>query len=118
MHFYTPVMVIVLTAGHPAGSGSSAFAGIRREKVQLMCAEENISQFRKNEDNVLHFCRICGSWLSSIVRNNEFAHARLGVLIDDPSIRPTFHIFVASRAPWDSISDGLPQFAELPDDSI
>jgi hypothetical protein len=25
---------------------------------------------------VIHFCRRCGSWLFSIVRNAEFAHVR------------------------------------------
>jgi hypothetical protein len=78
---------------------------------------ESISKFRKNEDNVIHFCRHCGSWLFSIVRNGEFAHVRLGVLIDDPGIRPTFHIYVGSKASWDTICDGLPQFAGLPDDA-
>jgi hypothetical protein len=65
---------------------------------------------------VIYFCRHCGSWLFSVVRNGEFAHVRLGILIYDPSIRPTFHIFVGSKAPWDTICDGLPQFAGLPDD--
>ena len=97
-------------------SAFSALAGIRKEKLQLTCDEESISKFRKNEDNVIYFCRHCGSWLFSVVRNGEFAHVRLGILIYDPSIRPTFHIFVGSKAPWDTICDGLPQFAGLPDD--
>jgi hypothetical protein len=57
----------------------------------------------------------CGRTGISIVRNGEFAHVRLGILIDDPNIRPTFHIFVGSKAPWHTICDGLPQFAGLPD---
>jgi hypothetical protein len=68
-----------------SGSAFSAYAGIRKEKVQLTCGEESISKFRKNEDNVIHFCRHCGSWLLSIVRNGEFAHVRMGVLVHDPS---------------------------------
>jgi hypothetical protein len=100
-----------------SGSGSSAFAGIRKEKLRLTRGEERISKFQKNEDNVIHFCRHCGSWLFSIVRHGEFAHVRLGILIDDPSIRPTFHIFVRSKVPWDTICDELSQFAELPDDA-
>ena len=59
----------------------SALAGIRKEKLQLTCDEESISKFRKNEDNVIYFCRHCGSWLFSVVRNGEFAHVRLGILI-------------------------------------
>ena len=59
---------------------------------------------------MIYFCRHCGSWLFSIVRNGEFAHVRLGILIYDPSIRPTFHIFVGSKAPWFTITDDLPQY--------
>lgn len=99
------------------GSASSGFAGIQKEKLQLVCGEDNISRFYKGQDNVMYFCRHCSSWLFSIVRNGEFAHVRLGVLIDDPSIRPSFHIFVGSKAPWETICDGLPQYAELPDDA-
>jgi hypothetical protein len=50
------------------------------------------------------------------VRDAEFAHVRMRILIDDPSIRPTFHIFVGSKAPWETICDGLAQFVGLPDD--
>ena len=36
----------------------------------------------------------------------------MGALDDDPGIRPQAHIFVASKAPWDTIEDALPQHAE------
>jgi hypothetical protein len=34
----------------------------------------------------------------------------MGTLLDDPSIRPTAHIFAGSKAPWYSITDDLPQY--------
>ena len=38
---------------------------------------------------------------------------RLGSLDGDPGVRPQFHNFVASRAPWDELpDDGLPRFDE------
>ena len=38
---------------------------------------------------------------------------RLGSLEGDPGIRPQFHTFVASRAPWDEIpDDGLLRYDE------
>ena len=38
---------------------------------------------------------------------------RLGSLDGEPGIRPQFHTFVASRAPWDEIpDDGLPRYDE------
>ena len=57
-------------------------------------------------------CGRCGSLLYSVVRDHRYAHVTLGTLIDPPSIRPRAHIFVGSRAPWDEISDDLPQHAE------
>jgi hypothetical protein len=38
----------------------------------------------------------------------------MGSLVDAPSIRPTEHIFVRSKAPWFEITDDLPQFERYP----
>jgi hypothetical protein len=37
---------------------------------------------------------------------------RMGAFDDDPEIRPQFHTFVDCRAPWDTITDDLPQYSE------
>jgi hypothetical protein len=37
----------------------------------------------------------------------------LGVLDEAPSLRPTHHIWVSSKAPWFEITDDLPQHAEF-----
>jgi hypothetical protein len=37
----------------------------------------------------------------------------MGTLIDAPSIRPSKHIFVGSKAPWHTITDDLPQAEEF-----
>jgi hypothetical protein len=34
----------------------------------------------------------------------------LGTLVDDPTIRPSEHIFVDSKAPWFTITDDLPRY--------
>ena len=34
----------------------------------------------------------------------------LGSLVDTPTVRPTEHIFVGSKAPWFEITDELPRF--------
>jgi hypothetical protein len=39
-------------------------------------------------------------------------HVAVGSLVDAPTIRPTAHIFVGSKAPWFEITDDLPQFDE------
>jgi hypothetical protein len=57
-------------------------------------------------------CEACGSLLFSVVRNGAYVHVAMGSLVDAPSIRPTEHIFVGSKAPWFDITDNLPQFEE------
>ncbi len=58
-------------------------------------------------------CAVCGSLLYSLVRDGAYVHVTLGTLVDAPSVRPTAHIFVGSKAPWFEIVDDLPQHAEF-----
>jgi hypothetical protein len=39
-----------------------------------------------------------------------------GCLDDDPGVRPIVHIFVASKAPWDEITDSLPRLDTMPEE--
>jgi hypothetical protein len=57
-------------------------------------------------------CGTCGSLLFSVVRNGEHVHVAMGLLVDEPSVRPTEHIFVGSKAPWFEITDDAPQAEE------
>ncbi len=60
------------------------------------------------------FCRICGSSLPRVDPESGLAIIPMGSLDDDPGIRPQRHIFVGSMAPWNAITDDLPQHAEFP----
>jgi hypothetical protein len=60
------------------------------------------------------FCRECGSTVPRIDPSRDVAIVALASLDDDPGYRPTSHIFVTSMAPWDVITDSLPQYAEYP----
>ena len=53
-----------------------------------------------------------GSLVYSVVRDGAYIHVAMGSLVDAPSIRPTRHIFVGSKAPWFTITDDLPQHQE------
>jgi hypothetical protein len=63
-------------------------------------------------DNNHTRCAECGSLLYSVVREGAYVHVALGSLADAPSIKPTEHIFVGSKAPWFEITDELPQRQE------
>ena len=59
------------------------------------------------------FCLNCGSSLfGGDWPNGPQVSIRMGAFDDDPGIRPQFHTFVADRAPWDTITDDLPQYPE------
>ena len=46
----------------------------------------------------------------SVVRGGDYVQVAMGSLIDAPTRRPDHHIFVGSKAAWDEIRDGLPEF--------
>jgi hypothetical protein len=93
------------------GSAFKAFAGIERDKLELIAGDETLLVVGGDDLNDTR-CSSCGSLLFSVVRDGAFVHVALGSLIDPPSIRPTEHILVGSKAPWFEITDDLPQFDE------
>ena len=57
-------------------------------------------------------CKLCGSLLYSVISDRALVHVAIGTLVDDPSTRPSQHIFVGSKANWFTITDDLPQFED------
>jgi hypothetical protein len=95
------------------GSAFKTFGGIAKEKLRVVAGEEALSRFGGEQAHDAH-CGRCGSLLYSWFRDSPYVHVTYGTLVDEPALRPTAHIYVASKAGWDVISDGLPQYAELP----
>jgi len=93
------------------GSAFKPFAGIEREKLEITDGLDALLVFGEEDLNDTR-CRACGSLLFSVVRDGAYVHVAMGSLADAPSIRPTKHIFVGSKAPWFEITDNLPQFEE------
>jgi hypothetical protein len=97
---------------------SGAFGGtqgrVPRSGFRLLAGEELVRVFRPEDGRVKAFCSVCGSSLfgGEWPEGDEVA-IRLGALDGDPGIRPEFHLFVASKAPWDELpDDGLPRYDE------
>jgi hypothetical protein len=95
------------------GSAFKPFAGIERSKLRVSRGEHSLHVFGDAAAGDDAHCRACGSLLYSVVRDGAFVHIPLGTLIDAPTLRPTKHIFVGSKAPWFTITDDLPQHDEL-----
>jgi hypothetical protein len=95
------------------GTTYKAFAGIEREKLEIVDGGDRLLIFGDGAENHTR-CAVCGSLLFSVVRDGAYVHVAMGSLRDSPSIRPTAHIFVGSKAAWDEITDDLPQYEEYP----
>jgi hypothetical protein len=96
-------------------SGSAVCTQVRvlKEQFRLLAGEELIRVYGKGEGAVKAFCITCGSSLfGGDWPEGPQVSIRMGAFDDDPGIRPQFHTYVDSRAPWDAIADNLPQHAE------
>ena len=96
-----------------SGTAVSTQARVPRERFELLQGEPLIRVYGEGQGAVKAFCTVCGSSLFG----GKWPHGkeisiRLGAFDDDPGIRPQFHTYVGSRAPWDEITDALPQHEE------
>jgi hypothetical protein len=94
------------------GSAFKPFAGIARDRLQLVKGDHDLLIHGETSGTSPHdvHCGRCGSLLWSVVREGAWVHVAMGTLVDPPSIRPSAHIFVGSRAPWHEITDNLSQY--------
>ena len=93
------------------GAAYKPIAGIVREKLLVTQGAERLVSFGEQLKNDQR-CDECGSYLFSVVREGRYVHVWMGTLIDEPTLRPTHHIFVGSKARWHQITDDLPQYLE------
>jgi hypothetical protein len=94
------------------GSAFKPFAGTEIDKLTVVRGASQLLIYGSAIAHDAH-CSNCGTLLYSSVREGCFVHVTLGTLVDVPSIRPTAHIFVGSKAEWFTIADDLPQRDEF-----
>jgi hypothetical protein len=97
-----------------SGTFGLTMVRVPREGFRLLGGEELIRVFRPDGGAVKAFCSVCGSSLFGATwPEGDEISIRIGALDDDPEIRPQYHTFVGSRAPWDELpDDGLPRYQE------
>lgn len=60
------------------------------------------------------FCARCGSSVPRVSLERGVVNVPAGSLDTEPGMEPMAHIYVESKASWETISGNLPQFAEMP----
>jgi hypothetical protein len=93
---------------------------VPRERFHLLEGAELLRVFRPGGGVAVKvFCSVCGSSLfGGHWPDGDEVSVRLGSLDGDPEIRPQYHSWVDSCAPWDELpEDGLPRYPEAYDDA-
>ncbi|MDP6564758.1 MAG: GFA family protein [Alphaproteobacteria bacterium] len=98
------------------GAPFATYLSAKLDDYRLVAGTEVIRHYQSSPVFNRAFCATCGSVVPEIVGERR-AVIPAGCLDDDPGIRPSAHIFVASRAPWHTITDDLPQHDTYPADS-
>jgi hypothetical protein len=94
------------------GAAFGTYAAARAAEFKVLEGAELIARYRSSPGIVRTFCARCGSTLQWLRESKpEVVDVALGVLDEDPGVRPAYHIYVDSKAPWYEITDGLPPHA-------
>ena len=97
------------------GAAFRSRARVRAADFRWVAGEDLVTWYESSPGTQRGFCRVCGSPLLSRFDAYPSQYGLpLGALDDDPRVKPALHVHVASKAPWHDITDGLPQFPELP----
>lgn len=101
------------------GAGHATNLLVSLSGLRYLQGEERLGKYKLPEAKYFAhwFCEVCGSTMPRWDEARGFAVIPMGALDDDPGVRPERHIHVASKAPWDVISDDLPQFEAGPPQS-
>ena len=93
-----------------SGSAFASNATIARADFSFVAGSDLLREYEASPKKHRSFCSRCGS---PIYARHEAApevlRIRLGTVDGDPGSRPTGHYDVASKAPWYTITDDLPQ---------
>lgn len=92
---------------------ASAMAFVEPNEFKWLSGEELLTSYVGVHGYGLQFCKTCGSTLSTIYKE-DVIQVSLGCVNGEPDIEISQHIFVGSKANWEVIPEGVPQFEERP----
>ncbi len=91
------------------GTNFGTYARAERQAVRSVRGEDATERYASSPGVERGFCRHCGSALFFAHIGGPKISFPAGSLRDPIGRKPDHHIFVADKAPWYDITDGLPQ---------
>jgi hypothetical protein len=95
------------------GSAFLPSGDIEREKLTVTKGTELLLVDGDPDGHHAMRCGKCYSLLYWMPRDGYY-RVPYGTLVDEPTLKPTAHLFVGSKAPWYEILDDLPQYDGYP----
>ena len=96
-----------------SGSSASSFAVFKSGGFSWLSGEEQLSHYKSSEDMGTYFCSVCGSPLAGTYRG-QIGWVALGCVDGDPGLKVEKHIFMGSKAPWETGPNEALQYDEFP----
>ncbi len=92
-------------------SQASAYALVEPQEFSWLLGKTLLTSYIGSHGFGLQFCSKCGSTLCAVY-NGTVHGVTLGCVNGDPGIELGRHIFVGSKASWEFIPEGVPQYQE------
>ena len=97
------------------GAAFATFAGVSRNHFRYVAGEDAITVYASSPKNDRVFCSVCGSTILVDAKEEPDAlYVSMSAIEGDPPRPRAYHAYVASKAPWYDITDGLEQFETDP----
>ena len=96
------------------GTGFGTFVVAPIAALRWISGEDKLVRYQSSPHGLRTFCSVCGSAGPANHPEHGIATTPAANLEGELGIQPQSHIFVGSRAPWDAITDALPQHETYP----
>jgi len=92
-------------------SQASAYALVEPQEFTWVSGESLLTSYIGKHGFGLQFCSKCGSTLCGIFKG-AIHGITLGCVNSNPNVELGKHIYVGSKASWETIPEGVPQYLE------
>lgn len=99
-----------------SGSQSSAYAMFNPDEFSWSSDEGGLTYYQSSEDMGSYFCSKCGSTLGGSYKG-DICWVTLGCVEGNPEIKVEKHIFMGSKASWETNPSDVLQYEEFADEN-
>jgi len=97
------------------GAAFATYISAPTERFHWVAGANELLEYKSSAQGTRISCGVCGSAVQMTMPDSPLVFLPAGPLEGDlGGLKPQAHIFVASKAPWYTITDDLPQYEEFP----